>query len=86
MPKKILVRKRFHYYGSVFDYQVVLSLVLAELQLLFEGPIFQPLGPAVALVKKIFWHYRIQHLLSVEEKLFFFYSAEYNFNWARPVS
>ncbi len=51
-PKKILVRKLLHCYGPVFDYQVFLSLVLAELQLLFEGPIFQPLGPAVALVKK----------------------------------
>ncbi len=49
---KILVRKLFHCYGSVFDYQVFLSLVLAELQLLFEGAIFQPLGPAVAPVKK----------------------------------
>ncbi len=55
-PMKILVRRPLHCYGSVFDYQVFHSLVLAELQLLFERPIFQPLSPVVALVKKIFRH------------------------------
>ncbi len=41
-------------YGSVLNYQVLLSLVLADLQLFFVDPNFLPFGPAAALVNKNF--------------------------------
>ncbi len=69
-----------------FDYQVYFSLVLPELQLFFEVPIVQRFDPAVVLVKKIVWHYRMQYLSSIDEKLFFLYAVKYNFHCAYLVS
>ncbi len=83
--RNILVEKLFNIMAPFFDLQVFSSLVLAELQLFYERPIFQPLGPDVALLSKIVWHYRMQLLTLVGEALFFFYGTGYGISLCKTT-